>query len=235
LKHNPPDQLRKHPSCTLYLIHGAGQTDDGICGANVNLALIRRDENRNVVNVGGRERQVHGEGPVMRRILVVDDDPHICLALRAWLKRYGFRVSIADGGANGLAVLATATFDLMIVDIFMPNMRGFESIRVFHERAPTVPLIAISGHAFSGFDAASPDILGMAVRLGATRCLRKPFRPTTLLGVIDECLSEAEPHRRYVATLTAVANALSEPQHAMDASNGSSEKHVSRENKTLAM
>jgi hypothetical protein len=47
----------------------------------------------------------------------------------------------------------------------------------------------------------------MAIRLGATRCLRKPFRPTTLLGVIDECLSEAEPHRRYVATLAAVASA----------------------------
>src|SRR5664279_5978407 len=81
----------------------------------------------------------------MRRILVVDDDPHICLAVRAWLKRYGFRVSIADGGANGLVALDTATFDLMIVDIFMPNMRGFESIRTFHQRAPTVPLIAISG------------------------------------------------------------------------------------------
>jgi DNA-binding response OmpR family regulator len=44
----------------------------------------------------------------MRRILVVDDDPHIGLAIRAWLKRYGFRVSIADGGslgavANGLS------------------------------------------------------------------------------------------------------------------------------------
>src|ERR1035438_3837947 len=56
----------------------------------------------------------------MRRILVVDDDPHICLAIRAWLKRYGFRVSIADGGVNGLAALDNATFDLMIVDIFMP-------------------------------------------------------------------------------------------------------------------
>ena len=173
--------------------------------------------------------------PVMRRILVVDDDPHICLALGAWLKRYGFRVSIADGGANGLAILASATFDLMIVDIFMPNMRGFESIRVFHERAPTVPLIAISGHAFSGFDASSPDILRMAVRLGATRCLRKPFRPTTLPGVIDECLSEAEPHRRYVATLAAVANVLSEPQHTMETPNSSKEKHSSMENKTLAM
>ena len=37
----------------------------------------------------------------MRRILVADDDPHICVAIRAWLKRCGFSVSIADGGGNG--------------------------------------------------------------------------------------------------------------------------------------
>ena len=146
----------------------------------------------------------------MRRILVVDDDPHICLAIRAWLKRYGFKVAIADGGASGLLALDNSTFDLMIVDIFMPNMRGFESIRVFHDHAPTVPLIAISGYAFSGLEQASPDFLRMALRLGATRCLRKPFRPTTLLSVIDECLSEAEPDRRYAATVAAVTNALSD-------------------------
>jgi DNA-binding response OmpR family regulator len=49
----------------------------------------------------------------------------------------------------------------------------------------------------------------VATRLGATRCLRKPFKPGTLLTVIDECLSESEPHRRHVATLGAIANALS--------------------------
>jgi CheY-like chemotaxis protein len=134
----------------------------------------------------------------MRRILVVDDDPHICLAVRAWLKRSGFRVSIADGGPNGLVALDNSTFDLMIVDIFMPLMRGFESISTFHDHAPAVPLIAISGYAFAGIEASSPDLLRMALRLGATRCLRKPFRPATLLGVIDECLLEAEPHRRHV-------------------------------------
>ena len=143
--------------------------------------------------------------------MVVDDDPHICLAIRAWLKRYGFKVAIADGGASGLLALDNSTFDLMIVDVFMPNMRGFESIRVFHDHAPKVPLIAISGYAFSNPEKASPDFLRMALRLGATRCLRKPFRPTTLLSVIDECLSEAEPYRRYVATLAAVTDALSEP------------------------
>ena len=155
----------------------------------------------------------------MRRILVVDDDPHICLAIRAWLKQYGFKVAIADGGTAGLVVLDNSTFDLMIVDIFMPHMRGFESIRVFHDRAPTVPLIAISGYAFSSVGQSGPDFLRMALRLGATRCLRKPFRPTTLLGVIDECLAEAEPHRRHVAKLAAVATARSEPQGQTKSSN----------------
>jgi CheY-like chemotaxis protein len=128
------------------------------------------------------ERVQTAREPGMRRILVVDDDPHICLAIRTWLKRYGFRVSVADGGTNGLLALDNSTFDLMIVDIFMPHMRGFESIRMFHDHAPTVPLIAISGYAFSGLEASSPDFLRMALRLGATRCLRKPFRPTTLPG-----------------------------------------------------
>jgi len=85
----------------------------------------------------------------MRRILVVDDDLHTRLAIRTWLQRCGFRVAIADGGVNGLAALDDSALDLMIVDIFMPNMRGFESIRVFHQRAPMVPLTAISGYAFS--------------------------------------------------------------------------------------
>jgi len=87
----------------------------------------------------------------MRRILVVDDDRHVRLAIAAWLKGgSGFRVAVADGSANGLAALDDTSFDLMIVDILMPDMRGFESIRLFHQRAPTVPLIAISGYAFSG-------------------------------------------------------------------------------------
>ena len=156
----------------------------------------------------------------MRRILVVDDDPHVGVAIRAWLKRYGFGVSIADGGGNGLAALGRGNFDLMIVDIFMPNMHGLESIRVFHNHAPAVPLIAISGQAFSSLDASGPDSPEMAVSLGATRCLRKPFRPATLLRLIDECLSEAGPHRKYVATLAEPANALPEPPRRMKSVNG---------------
>jgi CheY-like chemotaxis protein len=79
----------------------------------------------------------------------------------------------------------------MIVDIFMPHMRGFESVRVFHQRAPMVPLIAISGYVFVEQRTPAPDFLRMALELGATRCLRKPFTPKTLLTVIDQCLAES--------------------------------------------
>jgi CheY-like chemotaxis protein len=169
------------------------------------------------------ERVITAGEAAMRRILVVDDDPHICLAVRAWLKRYGFKVAIAEGGAAGLAALDNSTFDLMIVDIFMPDMRGFESISTFHDHAPEVPLIAISGYAFSGLEASRPDVLRMAIKLGATRCLRKPFRPATLLGVIDECLLDVEPHRRDVATLATVANVPLRVPGAMKASGQSRE------------
>ncbi|MGA7803978.1 response regulator [Bradyrhizobium sp.] len=148
----------------------------------------------------------------MHRILVVDNDPPVCEAIRAWLMHHGYRVSIADGGNDGLAALDNGTFELMIVDVVMPDMPGFESIRVLHRRAPTLPLIAISGSAFLDPESFGPDFLRLASRLGATRCLRKPFKPATLLAVIDQCLSEADPHRRYVAALGAVVDALVEPQ-----------------------
>src|SRR3954454_19108237 len=127
----------------------------------------------------------------MPRILVVDDDPMVGATIEVLLQRQGFDVTLTDGGETGLAALETQSFDVMLVDIFMPHMRGFESIRIFHERAPAVPLIAMSGYAFANLDSSAPDFLRMALDLGASRCLRKPFTPGVLLTVVNECLAEA--------------------------------------------
>jgi CheY-like chemotaxis protein len=135
----------------------------------------------------------------LARILVVDDDPLVSSAIRAWLETRGFEVVTADGGASGLKALEESAFDLLIVDIFMPNMHGFESVRVFHQRAPDVPLIAISGYVFAEQRAPAPDFLRMALELGATRCLRKPFTATTLLKMIEICLAEADTRRKAIA------------------------------------
>ena len=127
----------------------------------------------------------------MARVLVVDDDPMVCMAIEVYLQRHHFQVTVADGGEAGLRALEGNSFDLMIVDIFMPHMRGFESIRIFHERAPAIPLIAMSGYAFANLNTPAPDFLRMALDLGATRCLHKPFTPAALMAVINDCLAEA--------------------------------------------
>jgi CheY-like chemotaxis protein len=121
---------------------------------------------------------------------VVDDDPMVRVAIEVVLQREGFDVTVADGGEAGLKALETSTFDVMLIDIFMPHMRGFESIRVFRERAPTIPLIAMSGYAFANFDTPSPDFLQMILDLGATLCLRKPFTANALLAAINQSLAQ---------------------------------------------
>ena len=126
----------------------------------------------------------------MPRVLVVDDDPMVCTAIEVCLQRKGFEVTVAEGGEAGLSALEASAFDVMLIDIFMPHMRGFESIRLFHERAPATPLIAMSGYAFANLASPSPDFLRMTLELGATRSLRKPFTPDTLLAAVNECLTK---------------------------------------------
>ena len=125
----------------------------------------------------------------MPRVLVVDDDPMVCVAIEVCLERWGFEVTVADGGESGMRALDSSAFDVMLIDVFMPHMRGFESIRMFHERMPGVPVIAMSGYAFANTERA-PDFLGMTIELGAACCLRKPFTPGALLTAINECLNK---------------------------------------------
>lgn len=131
----------------------------------------------------------------MPRVLVVDDDPMVCVAIEVCLQRQGFEVTVADGGETGMRALENATFDVMLVDVFMPHMRGFEAIRIFHERAPDIPVIAMSGYAFANADR-GPDFLRMTIELGAAACLRKPFTPQALIAAVHECLARSIPSAR---------------------------------------
>lgn len=124
----------------------------------------------------------------MPRILVVDDDPMVCVAIEVCLTRKSFEVTVADGGEAGMRALETADFDVMLIDVFMPHMRGFEAIRMFHERQPDIPIVAMSGYAFANADR-RPDFLRMTIELGAACCLRKPFTPDALLAAVNQCIA----------------------------------------------
>jgi CheY-like chemotaxis protein len=129
------------------------------------------------------------------RVLVVDDDPLVCKTIEVCLTRKGFEVTVADGGEAGMRALEAADFDVMLVDVFMPHMRGFESIRMFHERRPDVPVVAMSGYAFANAERA-PDFLRMTIELGAACCLRKPFTQDALLTVVHQCITSPEASAR---------------------------------------
>lgn len=131
----------------------------------------------------------------MPRVLVVDDDPLVCKTIEVCLTRKGFEVTVADGGESGMRALEDANFDVMLVDVFMPHMRGFESIRMFHERRPDVPVVAMSGYAFANAERA-PDFLRMTIELGAACCLRKPFTQDALLTVVNQCITSPEASAR---------------------------------------
>ena len=123
----------------------------------------------------------------MPRVLVVDDDPMVCTAMEIRLRRQGFEVT--DAGDAVSRALECPAFDGVRVDIFMPHMRGgFEPIGTFHRRSPTIPLIAVSDHAFADIDATSPDFVQTTLKLGATTCPPKPFKPNALLPAVNECL-----------------------------------------------
>jgi DNA-binding response OmpR family regulator len=125
-------------------------------------------------------------------ILIIDDDRAVSTAIKLVLERNDHNVVVADDGLKGLELFEATPFDLLIVDIFMPGMDGFETMNLARRKRPETPIIVISGHMFRSDEGEVPDFLRMATRLGAVKSLQKPFRPRELLAAIAECLTQAQ-------------------------------------------
>src|ERR1700756_2067979 len=117
----------------------------------------------------------------MARGLGVDEDNMIRLVVKRLLERQGHAVVLAECGHDGAEAIEAYAFDVAIVDIFMPDMNALETIRAFRQSAPALPIVMMSGYAFRAANGPAPDFFRMAVDLGATACLRKPFTPAQLL------------------------------------------------------
>lgn len=127
----------------------------------------------------------------MANILIVDNDNSVQRTLRLLLEADGHRVVSSPDGRNGLDLAEAEAFDLLFLDIFMPVMDGFETLRRFRQQQPTLPIVAISGRPIPSDSAEGPDFLAMATRLGAIRSLQKPFRLNALLDPVAACLETA--------------------------------------------
>lgn len=128
----------------------------------------------------------------MARILIVDDDTAVQTTVRLLLERAGHSVVAAGDGRKGLALFEREDFDLLFLDIFMPGMDGFETMRLVRQLRPQIPIIVISGRPISPDEGSAPDFLTMATRLGAVSSLQKPFKPAALLAAVTNCLEAAK-------------------------------------------
>ena len=119
----------------------------------------------------------------MPRILVVDDDPDMRAMLQQTLQNAGHEVFSAADGREALKQNRLTAADLALVDIFMPNKDGFETIAQFRKEFPKVGLIAMSGRP------PEAHVLTVAQRLGAIEVLQKPFVADEVLTAVAKVLA----------------------------------------------
>jgi CheY-like chemotaxis protein len=79
------------------------------------------------------------------RLLVVDDEPSLRTSLSVVLREFGFEVWSAGNGFSALSEMRTAVPDILISDLNMPGMSGFELLSIVRRRFPAIPVIAMSG------------------------------------------------------------------------------------------
>jgi DNA-binding response OmpR family regulator len=120
----------------------------------------------------------------MARILVVDDDGLARKGTHRLLERAGHEVWETAAARVALDLLVEMPMDLVITDIYMPGVNGFEFLRRMREQRVEIGLIATTG----GGHRAADDLLSEAVGLGAEQVLVKPYLPDTLFAAVDDVL-----------------------------------------------
>jgi len=118
----------------------------------------------------------------MARILVVDDEDLVRFSVRHMLEDAGHVVEEAADGVEGIARIASQSFDLMVTDIVMPRKEGMETIAEAKQMQPGLRVIAISG----GGPVGQFQYLELAKQFGADAVLSKPFKKQELIAMVDD-------------------------------------------------
>jgi DNA-binding response OmpR family regulator len=117
---------------------------------------------------------------------MIEDDPAMRRATCRALAAAGHAVGAYENGRGAIKDIRREPPDLLLPDIFMPEMEGLETIREARALQPAMPIVAMSGLSFD-----TGDYLRIAEKFGAVASLRKPFRPAELLALVSRLLGES--------------------------------------------
>jgi two-component system response regulator MprA len=118
----------------------------------------------------------------------VDDDPDVRLSLKRALRYAGYSVTMAVHGAAALDYLAQAPVDLIVLDVLMPMVDGFDTCRRLRERGDATPILVLTAR-----DGIDDRVTGL--EMGADDYLVKPFALRELLARIRALLRRSQPSR----------------------------------------
>ena len=118
-------------------------------------------------------------------ILLVDDDATSREGLYRLLDHEGYHVSAVADGMEACARVSRCLFDIVLMDIQMRRMNGWEALARIHILRPALPIIIVSAYA-------TPSVRERAFEAGASRIMRKPVRYESLRNVFEEVFGSTE-------------------------------------------
>lgn len=121
----------------------------------------------------------------MPKILIVDDEPNMLIGLRDNLEFEGYEVDSADNGEDGLNKILSNKYDVIILDVMMPKMHGFDVCKKAREKGVNSPIILLTAKGEE-----VDKIVGLEI--GADDYVTKPFSLRELLARVKAILRRAE-------------------------------------------
>ena len=118
-------------------------------------------------------------------VLVIDDDVELCNLVSRFLVREGFQIDAVNGGAQGIERALSGDYALVVLDVMMPEMSGFDVLRRIRAESP-LPVLMLTARGD-----ALDRVLGL--EMGADDYLSKPFSPPELAARIRAILRRAKP------------------------------------------
>ena len=121
------------------------------------------------------------------KILIVDDDPIVLTSCKRVLEAEGFEVCMVPSADKALEVMKNKTFDILLIDVKMPERDGMYLMRAVKKQWPEVPIVVMSGYP-------TPETIAEGLELVAEEFIAKPFTPDELLKIVRQVLPKGKGH-----------------------------------------
>jgi DNA-binding NtrC family response regulator len=119
------------------------------------------------------------------KILIVDDDPIVLDSCRLVLEAEGFDAFSVPSANKAIKAMKNDHFDLLLIDVKMPERDGLYLMRKVKERWPGIPMVVMSGYP-------TPETITDGMKSGAAKFIAKPFTPEELLKIVRQVVGKEQ-------------------------------------------